>query len=69
MQSDAVRRCGAMTRAGRPCIRNPVPGKKRCPNHGGLSTGPKTDEGKARALAALRRGREALRIWRCDRVS
>jgi len=51
-------RCGAKTRAGRPCDRKVVLGKTRCPNHGGLSTGPKTPEGKARSLAALRRGRE-----------
>ena len=48
-------RCGAKTRAGRPCQRKVVLGKTRCPNHGGLSTGPKSPEGKARSLAALRR--------------
>ncbi len=59
-------RCGAKTRLGRPCIRRPVPGKKRCPNHGGLSTGPRTPEGKARTLAALRRGWLA---WRHNQVA
>ena len=60
MRSDGVTpRCGAMTRAGNQCRRKPVPGKRRCPNHGGLSTGPKTAEGQLRALAALQRGREA----------
>ncbi len=58
-------RCGAKTRLGRPCIRRPVPGKKLCPNHGGLSTGPRTPEGKARTLAALRRGWLA---WRHTQV-
>ena len=32
-------------------------GKERCRMHGGLSTGPKTPEGKARVLAALVEGR------------
>jgi hypothetical protein len=49
-------RCGAKTRRGTPCLRRPVPGKKRCPNHGGKSSGPRTPEGKARTLAALRAG-------------
>ena len=39
--------CGAKTRTGRPCKRRTVRGNRRCPNHGGLSTGPKTAEGKA----------------------
>lgn len=45
--------CGARTRAGAPCIRRAAPGKRRCPNHGGLSTGPKTAEGKARVALNL----------------
>lgn len=48
--------CGARTRAGSPCKLAPVKGKKRCRLHGGLSTGPKTPEGKARSLAALQEG-------------
>ena len=32
--------CGAKTRAGKPCKKSPVEGKKRCRLHGGLSTGP-----------------------------
>lgn len=32
--------CGAKTRAGKPCKKSPVAGKKRCRLHGGLSTGP-----------------------------
>jgi hypothetical protein len=50
-------RCGARTRSGRPCMRKVVLGKKRCPNHGGLSTGPRTPEGRARSLANLHRTR------------
>jgi hypothetical protein len=34
-----------------------VPGKRRCRLHGGCSTGARTEEGKARALAAMRAGR------------
>lgn len=56
--------CGARTRAGHPCRRQPVPGRSRCPNHGGCSTGPVTAEGRARALAALARGRETQRRQR-----
>ena len=46
--------CGAKTRTGKPCQ---APGNGRggrCKLHGGKSTGPKTQEGKARSLAALR---------------
>lgn len=48
--------CGARTRAGGACAAKVVPGKRRCRLHGGLSTGPKTPEGRARALAALAKG-------------
>jgi len=34
------------------CAKNPIQGKARCGLHGGLSTGPKTTEGKARIAAA-----------------
>jgi hypothetical protein len=37
-----------------------VHGKKRCRLHGGLSTGPRTAEGKARAVAAMVEGRRRL---------
>jgi len=45
--------CGAKTRRGSMCV---ATGMKngRCKNHGGLSTGPKTPEGKAKALSKLR---------------
>lgn len=49
--------CGAKRRRdGQPCQALSVPGKHRCKWHGGCSTGPKTADGKARALANLRRG-------------
>jgi hypothetical protein len=49
--------CGARRRRdGEPCQSKSVPGKRRCKWHGGCSTGPKTPQGKTRALANLRRG-------------
>lgn len=48
-------RCGARRhRDGRPCQAKPEPGKDRCRFHGGRSTGPRTEEGRAKALANLR---------------
>jgi glucans biosynthesis protein len=38
-QVSQVSRCGAKTRAGSPCRRPPVQGRKRCRLHGGLSPG------------------------------
>lgn len=50
--------CGAKRhRDGEPCRALCEPGKKRCRFHGGRSTGPKTVEGKAKALANLRQFR------------
>ena len=43
--------CGAKTRAGVPCRNLPMK-NGRCRMHGGLSTGPKTAAGLARARAA-----------------
>ena len=48
-------RCGAKTRKGTSCQKPPLTGKARCRLHGGLSTGPKTPEGKARIAAAQRK--------------
>jgi hypothetical protein len=42
-----ARRCGAKTRKGTSCVRKALR-NGRCPNHGGLSTGPKTAAGRAR---------------------
>lgn len=41
--------CGAKTRAGTPCKCRALYINGRCKLHGGLSTGPKTAEGKKRA--------------------
>src|SRR6185312_12122648 len=46
------RLCNARTKSGRPC-RAARLARGRCKWHGGLSTGPRTPEGKARALANL----------------
>ena len=47
--------CGARRRRdGKPCNALNVPGRDRCKWHGGMSTGPKTPEGRTRALANLR---------------
>ena len=47
-------KCGAFARStGELCQRKPL-ANGRCRNHGGLSTGPKTAEGKAKALANLK---------------
>ena len=54
-------KCGAKTRIGRPCRapvvwdkKNDKPVNGRCRMHGGLSTGPKTIEGRRRSLANLK---------------
>ncbi len=46
------KRCLAKTRRGTPCQKAALKGKARCRLHGGLSTGPRTPEGKARSIAA-----------------
>ncbi len=60
-------RCGARCRDGHPCAAAVVVQRTdegvhyaaRCRMHGGLSTGPRTPEGRRRALDALARGRAA----------
>ena len=47
--------CGAQTRPENPCRRKPVLGKARCPKHGGMSTGPQTEDGRRRIADAQRR--------------
>jgi hypothetical protein len=53
-------RCGARTRSGQPCQREALK-NGRCAYHGGLSTGPRTREGRARIAAAARK---RWRDWR-----
>ena len=50
-QPHARRRCGAQTRKGSPCA-NWGMKNGRCRMHGGMSTGPKTPEGKERSRRA-----------------
>jgi hypothetical protein len=59
------RLCCARTRKGLPCVRRVVPGRNRCPSHGGLSTGPTTEAGKTR-IAAAQRAR--WQRWRQERL-
>ena len=60
------RQCGARTRKGRPCRMKPAGLRNdRCRLHGGLSTGPKTPEGRARIAEAQRR---RWARWRAARV-
>lgn len=61
--------CGARTRKGKTCKAKAVPGKKRCRFHGGLSTGPKTPEGRERIAAAQRKRWAEWRQGRSDQLS
>ena len=57
------RLCGAKTRAGGGCQVRAEPGKARCRFHGGRSTGPKTQAGRARIArggTAIERGFERV---------
>ena len=45
------KRCGARTKGGEPCQRPAVARTGRCPNHGGKSAGPRTEEGRAKIAA------------------
>jgi hypothetical protein len=74
---DNAPRCGARTRSGTPC-KGPAMPNGRCRMHGGPSTGPRTEEGKARirasrtkhgrySQAAIARRREARTIIRTIR--
>ncbi|WP_370640260.1 HGGxSTG domain-containing protein [Aurantimonas sp. HBX-1] len=47
--------CGALNRKGGLCKLRVDPGRRRCRLHGGRSTGPRTDEGKARVAQAQRK--------------
>lgn len=55
----SARLCGASRSHGRGTCKAPAMANGRCRKHGGLSTGPKTAEGRARCAAAkTRHGRE-----------
>jgi hypothetical protein len=57
--------CSARTRRGTACMRKALD-NGRCPNHRGLSTGPKTAEGRAQIAA---RQRERWQAWHQSRSS
>lgn len=56
--------CNARTRKGTPCRCLSEPGKARCKFYGGMSTGARTPEGKARIIAAQR---QRWARWRAER--
>lgn len=60
------RLCNAKTRSGRPCRALALP-SGRCRWHGGMSTGPRTPEGRARSAQNLVKAREALTAKRTRR--
>jgi hypothetical protein len=39
--------CEAKCRDGHACRRRVIPGRQRCRNHGGMSTGPRTEAGRS----------------------
>lgn len=53
--------CGAHTRSGAPCRMTALFANGRCIWHGGKSTGPRTPDGKAKALENLTLGRRSRR--------
>ena len=53
-------KCGARTRVGGSCKAPVVHGKNRCRMHGGLSTGPRTDKGRAAIAESNRRRARAF---------
>lgn len=56
--------CGAKTRSGGRCQRAPLEGSKRCALHGGKSTGPKSEVGKAKvAKNAVVTGLYETIVW------
>lgn len=61
MKAKARVRCGARTRKGGACKHMSEPGRRRCKFHGGMSTGAKTAEGRARIAEAQRRRWERFR--------
>jgi hypothetical protein len=58
-------KCLAKTRKGTACRHKSEPGKRRCKFHGGLSTGPRTAEGRERIAEAQRR---RWARWRAERA-
>lgn len=62
--------CGAKNRRGEPCGCKALFPNGRCRFHGGLSTGPKTPDGKRRSMEAMRVGFKAwVELRRASRTS
>ena len=61
-------RCGAKTRRGTACQRPANKGNGRCRLHGGASSGPRTEQGRAKiALAAAGLKRQVVsKVWNKD---
>ena len=58
-----MEKCLAQTRRDTGCQKPPLRGKTRCRLHGGLSSGPRTAEGRARiAQAHYRHGRRSKKF-------
>ena len=61
--------CLAKTRSGNPCQRAGRPKNGRCHLHGGKSTGPRTEEGRARIAAAqFKHGRRSKAFVEAQRA-
>lgn len=57
-------RCGARTRSGAPCQAAGIGRGNRCKNHGGMSTGARTPEGKAKVREIGRKFQRAAVLCR-----
>jgi len=57
LQGNPKRICGALKKTGDRCRSKSLHRGGKCKFHGGLSSGARTPEGKARALEAMRKGR------------
>ena len=60
--------CAAMTRTGRACVRRAM-ANGRCPNHGGLSSGPRSEAGRQRISEAQKQRWDRWRSGRTPTVS
>ena len=62
-------KCGAKTRKGMPCQMKPARSNGRCRFHGGLSTGPRTAEGRQRIAEAQRQRWKKWRLESSERAA
>ncbi len=61
--------CGAKTRKGTPCKRKDIYRSGRCKFHGGLSTGPTSEEGKRRSAMNGRMSKAHRDVTKVDTAS